>query len=417
MIATVYPSQLSGTVSAIPSKSMAHRLLICAAMTEGVTRVRCSASSEDIDATIACLRAMGSNIVRIGSYYLVPKITLLPGFSVTLPCNESGTTLRLMMCIAAGMGYCARFEGADRLFSRPLEPLIDELTAHGVVISRDDDNRIIQSGRAIPGDYTITGQVSSQFISGLLLMLPLCGGGTVTVTDKFESRPYVDLTVSALRSSDVQVEEEDNKYIVRGRYDLPNCNVEGDWSNSAFWLAASALGSEVAVSGLDKESAQGDRRVVAVLEEFGAKFSDNDSEVTCKGSNLSSTVIDVTHIPDLVPVLSVCAAGAQGVTRITGASRLRLKESDRLVTVTEMINALGGNAYIENDEIIINGQGSLTGGVVDACRDHRIAMSAAVAAVICNSPVVIQGAEAVNKSYPGFFEDLINLGGKVELEG
>ena len=416
MKATLMPCKLKGTINAIESKSIAHRLLICAALTEGITKVRCPHSSEDIDATINCLKAMGSNITRIGKYYIVPKVTKHGGLSVELDCGESGTTLRLMMCVAAGLGLCARFRGSKRLFSRPLEPLIDVLTAHGVVISRDEENRIIQSGKAFGYDYTITGSVSSQFITGLLLMLPLCGGGKVTVVDDFESKPYVDLTVSALRQSDIIVEEEGRTYTVRGRYDLRDCFVEGDWSNAAFFICAAALQNDLTIKGLDMDSKQGDRAVTSVLESFGAQITEKDGGISVKAQTLNATVIDASDIPDLVPILAVVAAGAQGVTQIKGAKRLRLKESDRLVTVADLINNLGGKAQITDDGLIIAGSGKLTGGEVDACRDHRIAMSAAIAATICENPVVIRDAASVSKSYPDFFTDIVSLGAQVSLE-
>ena len=416
MKVTVYPSKLSGTVKAISSKSMAHRLLICAAMSEGVTRVKCSESSQDIEATIICLKAMGSNILKIGNMYLVPKVTVHPGQSVTLDCNESGTTLRLMMCVAAGLGLCARFQGCDRLFERPLTPLIDVLVSHGIVISRDKNNRIIQSGKAFGRNYEITGEVSSQFISGLLLMLPLCGGGELTVTRNFESKPYVDLTVKALMQSDVNVNEQDRTYSVSGRYNLQNCFVEGDWSNSAFFLTASALGADVKVTELDMDSAQGDKEILQVLSDFGSETTVDEIGISCKGNCLKAVSVDVKNIPDLVPILAVASAGAKGKTTITGAGRLKLKESDRLKTVSDMINALGGKCEYTEDSLIIGGMGRLIGGRVDACNDHRIAMSAAIAAGICENPVVIEGAQAVNKSYPAFFDDLSMLGAKIQVE-
>lgn len=416
MNVTVYPSKLSGVVKAISSKSMAHRLLICAAMSEGVTRVRCSESSQDIEATIACLKAMGSNIVKIGNIYIVPKVTVHAGQSVTLDCRESGTTLRLMMCVAAGLGLCARFQGCDRLFERPLTPLIDVLTDHGIVISRDLGNRIIQSGKAFGREYEITGDVSSQFISGLLLMLPLCGGGNLTVTGDFESKPYVDLTVKALSQADVNIKEEGRTYTVTGRYALRDCLVEGDWSNSAFFLTAGALGGDVKVTCLDMDSAQGDKEIVNLLCAFGSEAVVEEKGISCKGKELKATQIDVKDIPDLVPVLAVAAAASTGQTKITGAKRLRLKESDRLKTVADMINVLGGKCEYTDDSLIIEGKGKLTGGRVDACNDHRIAMSAAIAAGICENPVVIEDAQAVNKSYPAFFDDLMELGAKIQVE-
>lgn len=416
MKATVYPGTLKGTIDAIASKSMAHRLLICAAMSEGYTRVRCNESSEDIDATIDCLRAMGSKINKIGNYYIVPKITAHPGQFVTLDCRESGTTLRLMICIAAGIGLSVNFKGSDRLFSRPLKPLTDVLTEHGIVFTRDNDNRIIQSGRAFLRDYRIRGDVSSQFISGLLLMLPLCGGGTVTVEGDFESKPYVELTACALREADVQVDSSDRTYIVSGRYDLQNTEVEGDWSNGCFWLGAGALGADLQVRGLDINSPQGDRKIISVLENFGAKINAQKDTISCEGGALYGIDVDARDIPDAVPVLSVIAAASQGTTKIRGIQRLRLKESDRVKTVTDMINALGGSARDEGDTMVIEGTGSLRGGTVNASRDHRIAMSAAISSLICTEPVTILDAGSVSKSYPDFFSDLISLGAKVRLE-
>ncbi len=416
MKATVYPGTLKGTIDAIASKSMAHRLLICAAMSEGFTRIMCRESSEDIDATIDCLKAMGSKITKIGNYYIVPKVTAHPGQLVTLDCKESGTTLRFMICIAAGLGLSVRFKGSDRLFSRPLEPLINVLTEHGIVFTRDDDNRIIQSGRAFGGDFKIQGDVSSQFISGLLLMLPLIGGGEVFVTGEFESKPYVDLTAQSLREADVSVDCDGSTYIVKGRYDLRNTEVEGDWSNACFWLTADALGAEVRVSGLNLNSPQGDREILSILQNFGAEVKVEDGAVSCQRGQLTGLEIDARDIPDMVPVLSVIACGARGVTRISGISRLRLKESDRVKTVTEMINALGGRAFEDGDTIVIEGTGTLSGGTVNAQRDHRIAMSSAISSLICTESVTILDAGSVSKSYPDFFSDLVSLGARVQLE-
>ena len=402
MKVTLNPTKLAGSVRAIPSKSMAHRLLICAALTEGVQRIRCEQTCEDIDATISCLKAMGSNIVKIGNYYIVPKVTAMPGQSVTLDCNESGTTLRFMMCIAAGLGLCAKFKGSDRLFARPLSPLEEVLTDHGIVITRDESGRIIQSGKAFGQNYEISGDVSSQFISGLLMMLPLCKGVSVTVTGDFESKPYVDLTVSAMRTADINVEENGRTYTVRGRYDLRDTIVEGDWSNSAFFLCAKALGCDVQVENLKEDSLQGDRGVLLALSELQ--------------SGKDIVEINAKDIPDLVPVLSVVAALTKCRTIISGAQRLTLKESDRLQTVCKLITDLGGNCEVTPDGLIIDGKEKLTGGEVQGCNDHRIVMSAAIASIGCENPVVINGAQAVNKSYPAFFDDFVSLGGKIEVE-
>ncbi len=415
MIAKIVPTKLCGEINAIPSKSIAHRLLICAALSKGTTKVKCAGTSEDIEATVSCLKAMGSNIIRIGDSFLVPEITVGACDLVRFNCGESGTTLRFMMCIAAGIGLRAHFDGSDRLFERPLEPLIKVLTDHGLVISRDDNNRIIQSGKAYMRDYEIEGNISSQYISGLMLMLPLCGGGNVKVIGNFESKPYVTLTKKAMLFAGVRITEDNNEYTVNGRYNLPNTEVEGDWSNAGFFLVADALGCDINVKGLDMNSAQGDIETLNVLSRFGCEIS-TDNGIKVNVDSLSAQTIDVSNIPDSVPILSVLASVSQGETHIIGAKRLRLKESDRLVTVANMINNLGGDCKITDDGLIIKGKEKLSGGKVNAERDHRIAMSAAIASVVCDNPVEIVGAEAVNKSYPKFFEDMKSLGAQVELE-
>ena len=306
------------------------------------------------------------------------------------------------MCIAAGLGLRAKFKGSDRLFARPLSPLEEVLTDHGIVITRDESGRIIQSGKAFGQNYEISGDVSSQFISGLLMMLPLCKGVSVTVTGEFESKPYVDLTVSAMRTADINIEENGRTYTVRGRYDLRDTIVEGDWSNAAFFLCAKALGCDVEVENLNQESLQGDRGVCDAL--------------SLLASGKESVEINAKNIPDLVPVLSVVAALTECKTVISGAQRLTLKESDRLQTVCKLINDLGGSCEVTHDGLIIDGKEKLTGGEVDGCNDHRIVMSAAIASVGCENPVVINGAQAVNKSYPAFFDDFVSLGGKIEVE-
>lgn len=416
MIARLKPSLLKGEIEAIPSKSMAHRLLICAALSDGTTTIKCPETSEDIEATISCLRAMGSRVLRIGDSFLVPKIQAGACDAVNFDCCESGTTLRFMMCIAAGLGLRARFDGCDRLFERPLDPLVEVLRDHGVIISRDERNRIIQSGKAFGEKYEIRGDVSSQYISGLLMMLPLCKGKRVEVTGDFQSKPYVTLTASALRSAGLDVFELGNTYSVGGIYNLKKEIVEGDWSNGAFFLCASALGNDIKVTNLRGDSLQGDKEILSVLGSFGAKSDISDEGVAVKAEKLSGTTVDVGNIPDLVPILSVVAAMSQGETKFINAGRLRLKESDRLETVKNMIISLGGNAEIYDDSLVIKGVGSLSGGEVDSVNDHRIAMSAAVASTVCDREVIIKGAQAVNKSYPKFFEHLKHLGAEVLLE-
>ena len=336
-----------------------------------------------------------------------------------LDCGESGTTLRFMVpvCAALGLRKETGFTGQGRLMERPMEPLLKAMEPHGVTFEYEE-NILICRGRLTAGEYTIASNVSSQYISGLLFALPLLEGDSVlNLTGRVESRPYIDITLDVLKDFGIRIEPEgENRFRISGSqvYRGPaQMQVEGDWSNAAFWLAAGAVGGgPVTVRGLNLRSVQGDREICAILRAFGAVVEE-DSEsgsVTCSGPSegiLQSCEIDVKDIPDAVPAISVTAAAASGDTKIYNAGRLRMKESDRLKTVASMLTALGVSVEEGDDWLIIHGQGGnlLEGGTVDGAGDHRIVMSAAAAAVLCRKPVTICGAEAVNKSYPGFFEE------------
>jgi len=392
MIQSITPSNLPGSIPAIPSKSMAHRLFICAALADGETTVECQGTSKDIEATRACLATMQSGC--------------------KLPCGESGSTLRFLLPVAAALGLDAEFHMEGRLPQRPLYPLDEQLIAHGAVLSRPREDVLKISGKLAPGEYTLPGDVSSQYISGLLFALPLLDApSTLTVTGKIESGPYIEMTLDALRQFGVHVTIEENVF------HIPACGyrspgkavVEGDWSNAAFWLCAGALGKPVTVTGLDPNSLQGDKAIFDLLAAFGAETKQEGDTYTVSPAPLKALEIDAAAIPDLVPVLSVVAAAAAGTTRIYNAQRLRLKESDRIASVKAMLEALGASVEETADGLLIHGGKPLSGGTVDSCNDHRIAMAAAVASVICQNPVTVLGAEAVEKSYPNFWSDLQDL--------
>jgi len=392
MIQQITPSNLSGSIPAIPSKSMAHRLFICAALADGETEVECQGTSKDIESTRACLAAMQSGC--------------------KLPCGESGSTLRFLLPVAAALGLDAEFHMEGRLPQRPLHPLDEQLTAHGVTLTRPQPDILKISGKLAPGEYTLPGDVSSQYISGLLFALPLLDApSTLTVTGKIESAPYIEMTLDALRQFGVHVTIEENVF------HIPACGyrspgkavVEGDWSNAAFWLCAGALGKPVTVTGLDPNSLQGDKAIFDLLAAFGAETKQEGDTYTVSPAPLKALEIDAAAIPDLVPVLSVVAAAAAGTTRIYNAQRLRLKESDRIASVKAMLEALGASVEETADGLLIHGGKPLSGGTVDSCNDHRIAMAAAVASVICQNPVTVLGAEAVEKSYPNFWRDFQDL--------
>ena len=437
MLARITPHELSGTLPAIASKSMAHRLVILAALADRSTLVRCNTTCADIDATVRCLNALGARVTPVrGGFDVRPvrRELTLQGMvfrtrrGAVLDCGESGSTLRFMLPVAAALGADAFFTGAQRLVERPLKPLVKELRAHGASITAHRGFPIACAGKLQPARYEIPGNVSSQFVTGLMLAAPALGRPVeVAVTGELESRPYVDVTIRALRAFGIEVAErrtvaEDGEPLTVFSLNGAACasprtvGVEGDWSNAAFWLCAGALGSEpVAVSGLDLASPQGDRAIMGALLRFGARVRRGSGLARVQPDKLRGYTLSAADIPDLVPTLAAVAALAEGETRITDCARLRMKESDRLATVAETVNRLGGNARAEGDDLVVTGVERLKGGTVSSHNDHRIAMMAAVAAVRAEGPVTIEGAEAVRKSYPGFFDDYRLLGGEVEL--
>lgn len=420
MTVTIQPGFASGTLAAIPSKSAAHRLLICAALADRPTHVTCPQTSQDIAATIRCLIGLGADIqAQEDGYQVTPIDRSKPVGTCLLDCGESGSTLRFLLPVAGALGADATFQMAGRLAQRPMGPLTDQLQANGCTIDlKAEDNTLAITGQLRPGDYTLPGNVSSQFISGLLFALPLLPEeSSLTVTGARESESYIRLTLRALATFGLVPQETSDGWSIPAQgYVSPGLvQVEGDWSNAAPWLCLGALGGEsVTVKDMDLHSLQGDRKICAVLSRMGARISHTAGRVTAFSGKRIPTQIDARDIPDLVPVLAAVAAAIPGTTTITGAARLRLKESDRLETTARTLNALGGQVEETEDGLIIHGRDRLTGGTVDAAGDHRIAMAAAVASGACTGPVTVTGAQAVDKSYPTFWRDLRALGKTVE---
>lgn len=418
MIKEIIPGPRSGAVHIPASKSQAHRLLVCAALGEEETEIFCDGISKDIAATMACLRALGAEIkeTKQGGI-LVKPVSAPPAGEVILPCGESGSTLRFLLPAAGALGARARFKMEGRLPERPLAPLDRELMAHGMSLEKRGDT-LTCSGKLRPGDYRLPGDVSSQYISGLLMALPLLPGESVLqVTGKIESSAYITMTGDALRLAGLALTPDRGCWVIPGgvKYRLPRAlSVEGDYSNAAFFLCAGAMSERgISVTGLNPDSHQGDRAVLDILRRFGAETERRQGEILCRGGVLRGCEVDAAPIPDLIPVLSVLAAGAAGETRVINAGRLRLKESDRLRSTTEMLKALGAEIRELPEGLVIRGGKRLRGGRVDSCGDHRIAMSAAVAAGICTGTVTVEGAECVAKSYPRFWADYEALtGGK-----
>ena len=389
---TIQPRSLRGDITVIPSKSQAHRLLICAAFADAPTVLVCPESSRDMDATAGCLNALGAEIARTENGYTVLPAREIPN-RAELQVHDSGSTLRFLLPVAGALGVDTIFRMEGRLPQRPLSPMWEEMERMGCTLSRPTADTIRCTGKLRPGHYRIDGSVSSQYITGLTLALSLLGAPSeLEITGRIESKPYIQLTKDAISLFGADPDRPGTRQF----HSPGTLSVEGDWSNGAFFLAANTLGSQLDIHGLDPNSSQGDRAAAELLPKL------------LKGS----LIIEAGDIPDLVPILSVAAACCHGA-EFTNIRRLRLKESDRAASVIAMIEALGGRAEADENTLRVYGTG-LTGGTVNSVNDHRIAMAAAIAATVCTEPVTILGAECVQKSYPKFFEEYRRLGGNYE---
>ncbi len=408
------PSALSGKISAISSKSDAHRLLICAALSQKETKIYCNVMSKDIAATLNCLKAMGTDISVKGN-----EITVKPNSfknQAELDCGESGSTLRFLMPVVSALGIDTILSGRGRLPERPISPLKEEMEKKGVEFLTGKDFPLHLKGQLQAGDYEIAGNVSSQFITGLLFALPMLSGDSkIKLIPPVQSRSYLNITLKALRKFGIEIAEEENIYIIKGnqKYISPReITVDGDWSNSAFFLCAGALSENgITVSDLDVNSPQGDKAILNVLSDMGARVQIDGTEITVRKNKLNGVTADAADIPDLVPIISVVATACKGETRIINAQRLRIKESDRIKSVCEMITSVGGKAEETDDGIIIHGGEMLKGGTVNGYNDHRIVMAASILSSLCENGVEITDYKAVEKSYPHFFEDFNKMGG------
>lgn len=413
------PCRFCGEVTAISSKSDAHRLLIASALSDRQTFIRCNARSADITATVNCLNSLGADIKFVDSGISVKPIKEKRK-SAVLDCNESGSTIRFLLPVAASLGTNTEFTGGGRLPERPLSPLREQMEAHGVVFSPINVFPVKINGEMISGEFTIKGNISSQFITGLLFALPLLNGNSIiNVIPPVESRPYIDMTLNTLKKFGITVTEKSNSFFIPGgqKYASPGTvESEGDWSNSAFFLTAGAVSGKVTVTGLDVSSVQGDKQILTILKEMGAEITVEQGSITVKKGDLHGINIDARNIPDLVPIISVAAAAANdGKTVITGAERLKIKESDRLTAVYESFKALGVDISKTDDGLVINKTGIVGGGAVSGYNDHRMVMALSVLSAVSSGDIILRGAEAVNKSYPNFFEDFSSLGGSYNV--
>lgn len=397
-IVKINGSALNGRVVIPPSKSAAHRALICSFLAEGGT-VKPIIDSKDMQATVGIIKALEN------------------GESV-LNCIESGSTLRFMIPVAAALGKNVTFVGEGRLPQRPIGEYLELLPMHNVAVESDGGLPMTISGKLKNGSYEVAGDVSSQYITGLLLALAnLEGDSAIILTTPLQSKPYVDMTVKIMNDFGVKVTETDFGYLIHGgqSFHKMDYTVEGDWSQAAFFLVAGAINGDVTVDGLDMNTTQGDKGILDVLEAFGAKFEINENSVRCVKSELKGTVVDATDIPDLVPIISVLAAFSEGQTVIKGAERLRYKESDRIESVVENLKLIGADVTETEDGMIINGGKELHSAELKGYNDHRIVMAFSVSGLFLDGETVIDDANSINKSYPSFFEDYNSIGGKADV--
>lgn len=408
----ITPKKLRGKVTVPSSKSVAHRMIIAASLADGKSTITNLSPSVDILTTMNCMRELGAKIDFEGDTAVIEGIKRTKNVpdKAVLDCHESGSTLRFLIPVACALGVNAEFLGSGALPKRPITAFLDELPKHGVKydLSKAEDGYTLPCnffGKAISGEYKIDGGVSSQFVTGLMFQLPLLvGDSEIVLTSPLQSKPYVDITIGVLRNFGCEISETERGYFVKGDQSLKPFSgaVEGDYSQAAFFRVANSLGSELEILGLTENSLQGDKKIMKICDSFDQ-------------SGGEPFEIDCSDIPDLVPVLTVLACFAKGTSRLTNVARLRLKESDRLSVTAECLNSIGGKVTVHEDSLEIVGVSSLKGGEISGHNDHRIPMSMAVAATMCEEPLIIRGAECVSKSFPNFFEVYRSIGG--ELEG
>lgn len=465
---TVFPGKLKGTVKIPASKSIAHRAVICAALGAGASQLLDLTISEDVQATIDGVKALGAAVAHEGDQFQIIgmrksddrlkwaekfggqtwRLTSQggrqdqggkqgPGPEGIMPvidCGESGSTLRFLLPLALVRMGQARFLGRGRLGQRPMEPYYQIFDQQGISYKQSQPGKnsaAIQqaagldlqlAGNLQPGEFVLPGNVSSQFISGLLFALPLLkADSSIRLTTPLESKGYLDMTIKVMHDFGVDVSNEGNHtFRVEGRqrYQSTTYSIEGDYSQAAFFLAADALGSEVEVAGLKAKTLQGDREILNLIMRMGGHIHQGEKGVLAMAGSegLQAAEIDASQCPDLVPILAVLAALSQGTTEIIKAERLRLKECDRLQAVAVELCKLGARVQERPDGLVIEGVPALRGGVqVSSHQDHRIAMSLAMAATCCELPVEITDSQCVQKSYTDFWRDFQSLGGKIEI--
>ena len=417
----IHPKKLSGDVLIPPSKSLSHRAIIAACLAEGESVISNISFSKDINATIDAMEALGAKVVKDGStlYITGSKIKRV---GKLIDANESGSTIRFMIPIALVNNEPITFTGKNHLVKRPLDSYYEIFDRLGIVYSHPADAYLPLevNGGLKSGVYEMRGDISSQFITGLLYALPLLDGDSkIVITTNLESIGYIDLTLDVLKDFGVEVINNDYKeFIIKGnqKYTPNNYTVEGDYSQTAFYLVGGALGNDINLLGMKEHSLQGDQKVIDDIKSMNGNVTFVDGVLKCNPSETVGATIDFSQSPDLGPALSVLASLSVGTSNFINASRLRIKECDRITCMLEELNKMGANITETYDTMTINGVNELHGCVVDSHNDHRVAMALAMAATRCKEDVKILNAECVSKSYPHFWEDYVKLGGCIDYE-
>jgi len=422
----IEPGKLSGRIFIQPSKSMAHRLVLCALLAEGASEIDNIVLSDDIKATLGACESLGASVrIEDSTVFSGRKrviITSKGQIRVVKPvidCFESGTTARFIIPVSRLCADPVTLTGRGRLVTRPFDIYKSLLPGKGVNYTDEGGKMPIGlEGRLMPGDYDIRGDVSSQFISGLLMALPfLDEDSRIRIIGPLESRPYVEMTIDTLKRFGITIEhsEDCSMFRISGRQKAAACSlaVEGDWSQAAFFCVLGAISGEVSIDGLNRDSLQGDRIILDFVRSMGARTVWNNGTLEISPGTLNSICVDASQCPDLVPAVAVAAALCPGESVIKNAQRLRLKESDRLSAVCSELNKLGARVEENRDGLVIHGVEHFTGAGVDGWNDHRIVMALAIASSRSTGPVEISGFEAVSKSYPEFWQDFRLLGGRI----
>lgn len=416
----ITPTKLKGVVQVPPSKSLAHRAIICASLAKGISRIDNIEYSKDIQATIKAMKSLGTKIKEYDDYLIVDGTTTYTKQNSEIDCEESGSTLRFMVPISIVAENKVHFYGRGNLGKRPLDTFYDIFERQDIgYMYKQDVLDLYVIGKLKPDHYLIPGNISSQFITGLLFALPLLKGDSIIeITSPLESKGYIDLTLQMLDQYGIKITNNDyQSFIIMGNqeYKAHDYRVEADFSQAAFYLVAGAIGNDVVLTDLNLDSLQGDKATLDILEAMGAKINVVSKGIQVTSENLLATTVDASQCPDVIPVVSVALALAAGKSEVVNAKRLRIKECDRIIATSSQINELGGVVSEQPDSMTIKGVNEFKGGSCSSFADHRIAMMLAIAASRCKQPLIIDNMECVEKSYPSFWEDYQSLGGIIDV--